>query len=622
MRNLKKFLALVMAMVMAFSLMLSASAAEIKPSTNFSDNDGITEAFVEAVDVLAGMKVYKGDDTGTLRPGSTITRAEVAALIYRLATGDVDDVREGLYANYGNFKDVSEGDWFAGYVGYCANAGFIKDHGGYFNPYAPVTGYEALAMILRVIGYDKNHEFEGATWQTNVSALGTSLGILDNVKTTDYARTLHLASRRDVVASLLFRAVAYVPMVEYTPIAGYNKYQELVGNNLRPTVGEWQFGLTYGHGIITGNQETGEANTKWTTSTPDSGALAQNSAARYVNRTTAGSKATTVSLKMDTGLTEFGHKFKVWYNRDDGGAKTVYTAYDKVEKVQLAQAGKVNGTPSTAEDGSETSLGTTPADSGLGNVARRYGFSVGTADTTYWSPSFRSFWGNKIGQTGAFWNDQGLYLLISNTTGNSLDAVVSVNVEATKITRVDNISATQTITVPTNASDDFIDQTDNGADVDLSTSGTNSDTLLGENSNGTWGSTTVESAKSEHAWIKQSALTANSVKDLNSVVMATAIGVDSGTSSLANKSDTGKDGLAANIRRAGEIKNYHTMAVETKVGQVVNFKTTKNDDAGYTITQRNFDPDYVTLADGTKIEKSLLWYTVPGNGSANTAIPQ
>ena len=122
MRNLKKFLALVMAMVMAFSLMLSASAANT--AKDFDDASSITEAFVEATDVLTGMKVFQGDEGG-FRPADTITRAEVAALIYRLATGDVDDVRSGAYANYGNFTDVAESDWFAGYVGYFANAGYI-----------------------------------------------------------------------------------------------------------------------------------------------------------------------------------------------------------------------------------------------------------------------------------------------------------------------------------------------------------------------------------------------------------------------------------------------------------------------------------------------------------------
>ena len=257
MRNLKKFLALVMAMVMSFSLMLTVNAAN--PVKTFDDADQITEAFVEAADVLTGMKVFQGDERG-FAPAATITRAEVAALIYRLATGDVDNVRAGLYANYGNFADVNESDWFAGYVGYCANAGYIKGTTPTtFNPYGQVTGYEVLAMILRAIGYDKNNEFVGATWQTNVSALATQLGILENIKTTHYGDTLHLASRRDVVAELLFQADAYVPMVTYTTAFGYqNTGMEggVVGSKTNPTLGLRIFGLT---------------NSSWATRRPVSG---------------------------------------------------------------------------------------------------------------------------------------------------------------------------------------------------------------------------------------------------------------------------------------------------------------------------------------------------------------
>ena len=71
MRNLKKLLALVLAMVMAFSLMLSAGAVDYK---DYPDKDNITEEFKEAVQVLTGLKVFQGDEGG-FRPGDTITFA-------------------------------------------------------------------------------------------------------------------------------------------------------------------------------------------------------------------------------------------------------------------------------------------------------------------------------------------------------------------------------------------------------------------------------------------------------------------------------------------------------------------------------------------------------------------
>ena len=85
MRNLKKFLALILAMVMAFSMMMTANAAHV--GTQYSDEADVTPAFSEAVEVLTGMGVFQGDNN-SFRPASNITRAEVAAIIYRLATGD------------------------------------------------------------------------------------------------------------------------------------------------------------------------------------------------------------------------------------------------------------------------------------------------------------------------------------------------------------------------------------------------------------------------------------------------------------------------------------------------------------------------------------------------------
>ena len=157
MRNLKKILALVLALVMSLSLMATAGAAD------FSDKDQISDKYSDAVTVLNGLEVFKGYDNGArFEPQGDITRAEVAAIIYRIATGDVSDTQKDIYSTWGLFTDVADGSWYAGYVNYCANAGYIKGRGNkIFDPNGKVTGYEALAMILRAIGYDKNNEFSG-----------------------------------------------------------------------------------------------------------------------------------------------------------------------------------------------------------------------------------------------------------------------------------------------------------------------------------------------------------------------------------------------------------------------------------------------------------------------------
>ena len=85
MRNLKKILALALALVMTLSVMTVANAA-------FTDSKDIDSKYTEAVDVLSSLGVFKGTGTGsTFSPKQSITRAEVAAIIYRIVTGDVTD---------------------------------------------------------------------------------------------------------------------------------------------------------------------------------------------------------------------------------------------------------------------------------------------------------------------------------------------------------------------------------------------------------------------------------------------------------------------------------------------------------------------------------------------------
>ena len=217
---MKKLLAMVLALVMTLSLAVSASA--------FKDDKDVSADYAEAAAVLDGMGVFEGVD-GSFLPKDNITRAQVATIIYRVATADTAGYgkdKSGLYATYNKFSDMTGAGWASGYIGYAANAEYVKGYpDGTFKPSGNVTGYEVLAMILRVVGYDKNNEFSGADWALNVAKYAESLGILDNVaKTTD----LSAPASRELVAELLFQAIQ-VPTVTYTPAFGYqtDKVQKL-----------------------------------------------------------------------------------------------------------------------------------------------------------------------------------------------------------------------------------------------------------------------------------------------------------------------------------------------------------------------------------------------------------
>ena len=450
MRNLKKFLALVLAMMMAFSLVITANAKSVEGP--FNDESGVTEAFKEGVDVVTGMKIFKGDaGTKDFRPSANIKRSEVAAIVYRLVTGDVNDTQANLYTHVAPFSDVNPTDWFAGYVGYLWNAEIIKGSNTertQFNPYGEVTGYEALAMVLRAMGYDANDEFTGGGWQIRVGQTANTSGLLVNVNTTNYgAGHLNAAARRDTVAEILFQA-AIAPTVVYTPAFGYQTGNVTAGLNYATSSLGWtNFGLTWDYGVVVGNQATGESATKLGVATNTDGRTYSyqnitNESYSYDSITAvapnvAGSVAGNVgsvvrNFDHTTPLSQFGHANKVWFNANtnSGGAGKFHTYawFDKATKTAIVH------TQGTDDLGA--------AGTGVYTVAKGEGFNVDNIDAIFGSDKYDRMGplngtayadGSETAKTDVESDDIHLWSLISNSANGKLDVIISLDAEVAKI---------------------------------------------------------------------------------------------------------------------------------------------------------------------------------------------
>ena len=239
MRNLKKILALVLALVMSLSLMATAGAASFQDVKD--DNP-----YKTAIDVLDELKVFQGFEDGTFKPDDTLTRAQAAVLVYRIATGDV----EGKYvANYtemtnSQFTDLAGYNWAKGYINYCQNAKYvIGTSATTFDPGAKVTGYQLLVMLLRVLGYGQAGEFSnGRTWELETAKIAEREGILQNVTTGD----LGAAAPRQMVAEILFQGLL-TKTVQYSVMTpdGYTKGE---------TLGKREFGLEGYEAVVVANE--------------------------------------------------------------------------------------------------------------------------------------------------------------------------------------------------------------------------------------------------------------------------------------------------------------------------------------------------------------------------------
>lgn len=213
MRNLKKVLSLVLAMAMMLSVMVVGAGAA------FKDSDKIADEYAVAVEFAAQTGILEGFENGTYGPQKTLTRAQLATMTYRIATGDVEDVYTADFAGgaAAAFTDTAADAWYAGYVGYAADAGYLKGVGeGLYKPNSAMTGYQALAAFLRVVGYNQPGQFTGADWTVQVAMIANEIGALEGITGVD----LNAAISREVAAQILFN-ILFSDIVSYTPAFGY-----------------------------------------------------------------------------------------------------------------------------------------------------------------------------------------------------------------------------------------------------------------------------------------------------------------------------------------------------------------------------------------------------------------
>ena len=170
---MKKFLSLVLALVMTMSLVTVSAGAK-----DFTDSEDLSgEAYAEAVNVMSEMGIIDGYAGGDFQPQGTLTRGAAAKIIACMMLGKT--TAEALGTQAAPFKDVPVGSTFAGYIAYCVESGLIDGYAdGTFRPSAQLTGFAFLKMLLTALGYDSAIEgFTGTNWTVNVASRAIEAGL-------------------------------------------------------------------------------------------------------------------------------------------------------------------------------------------------------------------------------------------------------------------------------------------------------------------------------------------------------------------------------------------------------------------------------------------------------------
>ncbi len=131
----------------------NAKGEDVTKNYNIKYVDGTLKA-VEPLNKEDHFNYIVGYTDGTIRPNNNITRAEVAAIFFRLLT---DEARSTFMTDDCSFSDVAQGAWCRRSIATLTNAEIISGYtDGTFKPNAPITRAELATIIARFAKLDVN----------------------------------------------------------------------------------------------------------------------------------------------------------------------------------------------------------------------------------------------------------------------------------------------------------------------------------------------------------------------------------------------------------------------------------------------------------------------------------
>ena len=157
-----------------------------------------------------------GYPDGTVKPEGNVTRAETAAILYRIMDAECRSYYETSRSSY---SDVARSDWFSTYVATLENAGVIVDTrtNGKFRPNEAITRAELASMLAQFAGLDsasasKFNDVGSRYWAAEEIAIAAKMGWINGYPDGSF-RPDRTVTRAELMA-MVNRALGRTPKSE------------------------------------------------------------------------------------------------------------------------------------------------------------------------------------------------------------------------------------------------------------------------------------------------------------------------------------------------------------------------------------------------------------------------
>ena len=192
MRIFKKIMITALLMTLCFMMMLSSASAH-----NFTD----VTRYEDAIGLLSTLEVIKGYSETRFGPEDEVTRWQMALLISKLVTGNVETSTWEAADNSSSFTDVKSNHYF-GSIAYAHRNGIIIGRSEeIFAPEEPITLQDGLTMVVRALGYPS--ATLNAGYPDSYIDKGKELGLLTDISNLGYTANM----TRGHTAQLLYNAL-------------------------------------------------------------------------------------------------------------------------------------------------------------------------------------------------------------------------------------------------------------------------------------------------------------------------------------------------------------------------------------------------------------------------------